>query len=209
MLNKEIISTSEQVLANHYKTAVTINSSSGVGGGCINDAHRIETTAGHFFVKYNDANRYPGMFKAEARGLDLLRKSNTVYVPKVVGFGETRRYSLLVLEYIDAASQAADFWENFGAGLAAMHKSVTPGQADQPSSSPPPNNVSTRKERESKTHAFFGLDHDNYIGSLPQSNRQHDNWIDFFVSERLEVQLKRAIDDGRAGRDLAQMFEKL
>ena len=207
MLKSEIISISQQILSDHYKTAVTINRSSGVGGGCINDAHRLETTAGLFFVKYNDASRYPGMFEAEARGLDLLRKSNTVDVPKVVGAGDTGRYSLLVLEYIDTASQEADFWETFGAGLAAMHKKVMPENEGRPTLAP--DNAAAPKDRASKAHTLFGLDHDNYIGSLPQSNRRHDNWIDFFVSERLEAQLKRAIDHSRVNRDLAQMFEKL
>lgn len=215
MLNKEIISTSEQILSDHYKTAVTVNKISGVGGGCINDAHRLETTAGLFFVKYNDASRYPGMFKAEARGLDLLQKSNTLDVPKVIGVGETGRYSLLVLEYIATASQAADFWEHFGSGLAAMHKNPahqTSGHAPAPQGTPSAKTAKNKHTGTSKPKEKtpgFGLDHDNYIGSLPQSNRWHNNWTDFFVSERLEAQLKRAIDEGRAGRDLVQMFEKL
>ncbi len=213
MLSKEITATSEQILSDHYKTPVTINGSSGVGGGCINDAHRLDTTSGSFFVKYNNAARYPGMFEAEARGLELLGNSNTLDVPKVIGVGETGRYSLLVLEYVDAARQAANFWEHFGSGLAAMHnKPLQQNKGNAPSGIAPgtasagEQNVSSGPEEKP---IFFGLDHDNYIGSLPQSNRRHHHWIDFFVSERLEAQLIRAIDDGRADSGLARMFEKL
>ena len=39
-----------------------------VGGGCINDAQRVHTDSGVFFVKSNSAGRHPGMFDAEARG---------------------------------------------------------------------------------------------------------------------------------------------
>lgn len=213
MINKEIASKSEQILSDHYKTAVTINSSSGVGGGCINDAHRIDTSAGRFFVKYNNAARYPGMFEAEARGLDLLKKSNTVDVPKVVGFGDTGRYSLLLLEYIETTKQAAGFWEHFGAKLATMHKNP----AHQKKSNAQPGMITAKISGNGQTEepwleektTYFGLDHDNYIGSLPQSNQRHGNWMDFFVSERLEAQLKRAIDEGRVGNDLTGMFDKL
>ncbi len=213
MLYKEIIETSEQILSDHYKTPVAINSSSGVGGGCINDAHRLDTTSGRFFVKYNNATRYPGMFEAEARGLNLLTKSNTADVPKVIGFGDTGRYSLLVLEHIDQGKQAADFWEHFGVKLAAMHKNpahqiksnAQPGMIKGATSG----NGQTEEPWSEEKTSYFGLDHDNYIGSLPQSNRRHHNWINFFVSERIEAQLKRAIDEGRVGNDLASMFEKL
>ena len=60
-----------------------------------------------------------------------------------------------------------NFWENFGRGLAKLHKT---------------------------TSDYFVLDHNNYIGSLTQSNRKRDNWIDFFVEERLGFQLKLARD---------------
>ncbi len=209
MLSKEIIATSEQILSEHYKNPVTITGSSGVGGGCINDAHRLDTSSGSFFVKYNDANRYPDMFKAEARGLNMLRKSNTAAVPQVIGFGDTGRYSLLLLEYIDAASPAADFWERFGTRLAAMHKN--PVQRNKSNASPGKTSENGQPDtlRTEDKPPYFGLDHDNYIGSLPQSNRRHADWTGFFVSERLDAQLKRAIDDGRAGSDLARMFDKL
>lgn len=52
----------------------------------------------------------------------------------------------------------------------------------------------------------FGLDHDNYIGSLPQRNRFSASWAEFFVRERLAVQLQLAIDGGRIERQIASKF---
>jgi fructosamine-3-kinase len=39
----------------------------------------------------------------------------------------------------------------------------------------------------------FGFNTDNFIGTLPQSNTTHHNWVDFYVEERLVPQLKIAI----------------
>ncbi len=158
-----------------------INRIAGVGGGCINDARVVETNVGRFFVKYNDADRYPGMFEAEAKGLSLLADAGTLKVPEVVGCDRAGSHSLLVLEHIEGGTRRADFWEAFGEGLARMHR-------QQPES------------------GRFGLDHDNYIGSLRQRNNTHHRWTDFFIAERLEEQLKMARDAGRVGKDVVRMF---
>ena len=186
MLSKEIKKATEDILNQHFGKPVQVTRSAGVGGGCINDAHRIKTPEGSFFVKYNSASRYPGMFEAEARGLVLLRNSKTVYVPQVIGYGEEGDNSVLVLEHIEAATRQHDFWFRFGSELANMHRCIS----DNGNNS-------------------FGLDHDNYIGSLPQQNTWHKAWIDFFVVERLEAQLRMARDRGNAGPELSQMFQRL
>lgn len=38
-----------------------------------------------------------------------------------------------------------------------------------------------------QTHPKFGLEFDNYIGSLQQSNEQNKNWDDFFIQKRLQA----------------------
>lgn len=162
---------------------VTIKGMRPIGGGCINDAQQVETDRGRFFMKYNSASRYPGMFEAEARGLQLLEEAGCLKVPAVVGHGEANNHSILVLEYIASATQKPGFWQEFGEDLARMHQ-------------------------QQSGDGRIGLDHDNYIGSLPQGNRTHDDWISFFISERLEAQLKLARDYGRAGKELSAMFEK-
>jgi len=172
------------IIADHTGKPATIEKASGIGGGCINDAHRVETGQGSFFVKFNHAGRYPGMFEAEAKGLELLYDAQKVAVPKVIGVGEQDDISMLVLEFIESSGQNPDFWQDFGRGLAELHR-------QQPEA------------------AEFGLDHDNYIGSLPQRNNSHKSWTEFFVSERLEPQLKMARDSGQAGGELSKMFDKL
>ncbi len=155
-----------------------------IGGGCINDALRAETSAGVFFVKHNNARQYPGMFEAEARGLALLKgaSGDTLGVPEVITYGESQDQAMLVLEFIEEGRRQEGFWEAFGHGLAQLHR---------------------------QSQSSFGLDHPNYIGSLPQSNQPHPAWIDFFVEERLEPQLRMARDSEKAGSDLSRSFQAL
>ena len=88
----------------------------------------------------------------------------------------------LILNYVDSATPKKDFWETFGIQLAKMH----------------------RHSGES-----FGLDHNNYIGSLPQFNSPNSSWVDFFITQRLSVQCKLAHDKGRVDADFVRKFEKL
>lgn len=153
-----------------------------ISGGCINDAKKLRTTAGDFFVKVNSAVRYPAMFKAEAKGLELLKSANEIYVPEVIGIGEYGGQQFLVTEFVESAVIAPNFWSDFGTSLARLHK---------------------------HSNSVFGLDEDNYIGSLPQSNKKFNNWADFFIESRLAPQLKLARDKGLVGDKLTTHFESL
>jgi len=155
---------------------------SAVSGGSINETFKIVIPAGKFFLKFNDAGLYPGMFEKEAAGLKLLGGAGEIEVPEVLQSGEAGRYSYLLLSYIEQARETANFWEDFGKRLAGLH--------------------SHKAER-------FGLDHDNYMGSLYQHNAFHDEWVEFFVQERLERQVKLAREDGKIGRQDVSAFERL
>ncbi len=163
-------------------TTIIISGTNPLSGGDINDAFRIETNKGQFFLKYNSASRYPGMFLKEAKGLSLLSQAAEVDIPDVVDAGETASHSYLLLEFMKTAPQKKDFWEAFGIALARLHR---------------------------HTSDSFGLDHDNYIGSLPQSNYLHNTWISFFISERLERQARMARDKGLIDRPFLNKLEKL
>lgn len=66
--------------------------------------------------------------------------------------------AFLVLEYLPPTSSSADFDEVLGRGLAALHQASPAG---------------------------FGLDHDNYVGSLPQRNTPCATWAEFYWERRL------------------------
>jgi fructosamine-3-kinase len=70
-------------------------------GGCINNGGKLETSAGAFFIKWNDAQKLPSLFETEARGLSLLRKANAFYVPGVTGVVSMGGYQVIVLEFVE------------------------------------------------------------------------------------------------------------
>tara|TARA_B100001758_G_C18269640_1_gene535643 strand:- start:15 stop:866 length:852 start_codon:yes stop_codon:yes gene_type:complete len=85
---------------------------------------------------------------------------------------------VLVLEFIESNKINKKIWSNFGYRLAELHYN---------------------------TSNSFGLDHNNYIGSLLQTNKFHDNWNDFFIYQRLKPQL----DIGNFSVKTHKLFEIL
>ena len=169
-------------LAGHTGRAVDIEREVPVGGGSINDCYRLDTDAGRFFVKVNAVDRHPSLFEAEADGLHRLGSTGAIRVPKVMAFGEDHDTSYLLLEHIDSGLRSARFWEAFGRSLAQLHKNTSPS---------------------------FGLERNNYIGTLKQVNTPCTTWAAFFVSHRLEPQVRMARNRKRLGDGDVLRFEKL
>ena len=53
----------------------------------------------------------------------------------------------------------------------------------------------------------FGLDHDNFIGSMEQINKKHTNWSDFYASQRLEPLVRKAYHKDHLNKNELQLFE--
>jgi len=170
-----------QLLKEKLNRKFELVSISSVGGGSINDAFRFETNAGKYFIKKNSASRFPQMFEKEILGIELLALAKEISVPEVVGLGVDGDDAFLVLNFIESAGKSNTFWDDFGKNLANLHQ---------------------------HSASYFGLHHDNYIGSLFQSNQKHDNWADFFREERLGAQVKLARDTGKLGRETVNAFER-
>ncbi|TSA28009.1 MAG: ketosamine-3-kinase [Bacteroidetes bacterium] len=151
-------------------------------GGDINQVYRLDRSSGTLCLKFNSAERYPQMFAKEANGLSLLRASQTLRVPVVVEVIDLDSCSALLLEFIHSAGPVNDFMFRFGFSLAKLHD---------------------------LTAFEYGLDDDNYMGSLSQSNRKHNNWIDFFREERLERQIHLARDSGKISAETSRFFSRL
>lgn len=138
-----------------------------VGGGCIANACRVETTNGPFFLKWS-RGAVAQTFVPEAAGLRALRSARSpLFVPQpllVRGAGE-QGAGLLLLEWIETGAKGAGFWEAFGQGLARLHRHA----ADR-----------------------YGFEQDNFIGRLPQENGWAETWPAFFRARRLAPQVARA-----------------
>ena len=161
-----------------------VERSKSVTGGDINQASKIELSDGRsLFVKTND-HADPAMFPSEARGLTWLAEAAALRVPKTIAVssGRAGEPAFLVLEYLAEGRQRPSFDEELGRGLAALHRFGAPS---------------------------FGLDHENFIGRLPQSNVSCDSWAEFYRLRRLEPQLRRAREAGLLGAEQSRRFDRL
>ncbi|MEW6314536.1 MAG: fructosamine kinase family protein [Pseudomonadota bacterium] len=155
---------------------------SGVGGGDINAAYRIEGNGQRYFVKVNSAAR-DDMFSAEAAGLAEIAQTQTIRVPQPLCHGNDADYSWLVLEYLDITRSGSP--ARLGELLAALHR-VTAKQ--------------------------FGWHRANTIGETPQPNEQTNDWIAFWREQRIGFQLQLAARNGYGGtlqRKGEKLLEKL
>jgi fructosamine-3-kinase len=170
-------------LANGISAALgsSVADAFGVGGGDINETYGVSLSDGRrVFVKTN-RNAPAGMFEAEAHGLAWLAAANALRIPRVLAVGAGEPF--LVLELIEPArSTVRDFDERLGRGLAELHRASAPG---------------------------FGLERDNFIGNLPQSNKARETWADFYRSQRLVPMIERASDRGDIAAGLRQKLDQV
>lgn len=152
-----------------------------VYGGDINSTFIIETTAGNYFIKLNKGF-FQDMFQKEFEGLKLLASVNSIKVPQPILYGDFDNQIFLVMEAIEKGSASKNFWERFASGLATIHK---------------------------QSASYFGLDSDNYIGSLSQSNKKHDTWTSFYAEERIMPLVVKAYSQNKLSKNEVELAEKL
>jgi fructosamine-3-kinase len=181
MLNTDQDIFFEQVLFRTLGRSTPPKSFQFLSGGCINMAVRLDTESQRFFLKWNETQA-PLFFQREAEGLEKIASTQTFKVPRVGGYGQIEGKSYLLLEYFDERYKSAQFFENLGKQLAALHR---------------------------HTHTHFGLEHDNYIGALEQQNNWHQEWISFFIEKRLRPQAGLAYYNNLIDKDFLKRFDTL
>lgn len=190
----------ETILYQQLGRPVEVLDTQFLSGGDINTAARVFSSEGTFFVKWNHARSSDlgrqtpdgqaveghNLFAAEAEGLDRLRQTRTVRVPDLIGYGQSGDKAYLILEFIEPGQDGAGlrgasaaYWTQLGHQLAELHAHTQP---------------------------LFGLDHDNYIGSLPQRNVPTESGHTFFFEQRLLPQAGQALYNGLLSK---QAYEAL
>ena len=150
---------------------VTVVDRQVVHGGDANEAYRlILSDGGSLFLKANSISN-ADFFRAEAEGIAAIKSTKAVRVPDIYAVGTDDGYSFLLMEYIERAYYAPDFWENLGICLANMH------MADASAFVP---------------GGKYGFQSDNYIGAGAQKNTPKSGWIEFFSECRLRPQFELA-----------------
>lgn len=152
-----------------------------VAGGDVNRAFRVLLASGaEVFVKHR-FGAPPGMYTAEAHGLTWLATGGALRVPTVVAVRDEAP-RLLVLEWIERGAPSSTHDDALGSGLAQLHLEGAPS---------------------------FGLDRDNMIATLPQSNTPTPTWAEFWTTRRLEPLVRRAVDAGMLRRETLRRWEQL
>lgn len=157
--NQSILDVVASALSEVTGKTIVIHSEQILGGGCINHASKLETSAGNFFLKWND-NCAADIFIREAESLQELKKAagEDLIIPEVIAVklvDETPGF--LVMEFLESAySSGSD--EKLGRGLAKIHQF---------------------------THSEFGFYSSNYCGATLQNNLWKNNWAAFFRDNRL------------------------
>ncbi len=135
-------------------------------GGDINACYKISCESCiSYAVKVNSAKSFPQMYEFEKSGLELLASLAGVQTPKVIANFDIDGMSFLVLEYLDSAESVSQ--SDLGVMLAKLH---------------------------AQHNESFGLDTDNYIGSIVQKNGFESTWQEFYGMKRLTYMFKMAYD---------------
>lgn len=138
---------------------------SGLGGGCIHKASMLSGVDGRrFFIKQNTAGMLPA-FDAEAMALGEIAKTATLRVPQPIGTCKRAGEAALILEYLPLGTSRSKDWQAMGRQFARMHRHGSD---------------------------TYGWPHENWIGSTPQINDPHPDWIEFLRSNRLGPQVEWA-----------------
>ncbi len=180
---KEIILLCIEKLATIFGSSVRLTDSRSVGGGCINHAVKIGTSAGDFFLKLN-ASAPADMFMKEAAGLNEMRLANSsLIIPKVIWSKDVDDFpGLLLMEYLQPASSTSGFDERLGRGIAQLHR---------------------------KTASAYGFYHSNYCGTTVQDNTWTDNWPVFYAERRIWSLIQQIKTTRGMSSDDLKIYEKL
>ncbi|MDK6232683.1 fructosamine kinase family protein [Aerococcus sanguinicola] len=126
-----------------------------VTGGDVNQAYRVQTSQGDYFLLVQP-NRREDFYRAEIAGLEAMAEAG-IRVPEVIAHGELGPDAYLVLEFIqEGQGQQADL----GQMLAKLHQSHSDRQQ-------------------------FGFDLPYQGGDIRFENTWRDAWKDFFIDQRL------------------------
>jgi len=162
--------------------SLNIQSYQPLAGGDINDVFLLRTNDGDLVVKINSVEKFPAMFETEKAGLELLATTQTFRIPKIIGYGLAEDRAYLLLEYIETGAKKNKFWDEFGSQLARLHLN----SAD-----------------------LYGWKHNNYIGSLYQSNSFYNRASEFYIENRLRPQIELARRQGYLQKDLTHFFNHI
>ncbi len=163
-----------------------ISSISPLSGGDVSSVYKVTSTNGDFVAKTGSVKQHYALLEAEMKGLTLLSTQNAIATPEVHKLITLNNTACLLMDFIPAKTPISSDMEKFGYQLAELH---------------------------TNTSDTFGAATDNFIANLPQSNTLCNNWVEFFINERLFPQFNIALQNGLLNQndipEKAKMFNIL
>ena len=199
-MGKMLTTSLEEAIHSIFGSERSVSRKNSVSGGDINEAYCLTLDDGTpVFMKSNAPQCLPN-FRAEAEGLEAIRRTGAIGVPKVLGLGRERGFSFMLLEYVSGRKQAEDYWEVFAQELAAMHQADAAAAMCQADAAAAMHQTDTAvamyqtdtSAKDEDIFCGFGFPHDNWIGATVQKNTKHKTWISFFRDCRLKPQMDAA-----------------
>lgn len=180
---QHIIQLCLEKLQDFYGSSVTLVRSGSVGGGCINNAAKLTTSVGDFFLKWN-AHAPADMFVKEAAGLkEMTLAGSSLVIPKVIWSKEADETpGLLLMEFLPPPVSTDGSDEKLGQGIAQMHR---------------------------KLAANYGFHHDNYCGTTVQENMWTKNWAEFYAQNRIHSLMVRIKSKRGMSSEDQRIYERL
>lgn len=149
-------------------------------GGSINESYFVETEQQTYFIKFHpDAPER--FFELEAKGLQLIKQTNSISVPEVLAYSDEKGNAYLVLEWVEGKKNT-ETEVLLGDQIAQMHQTI------------------------GEQHGFSD---NTFIGSLPQPNGLFDSWLEYYRDRRLTAQLKQGINQKSIKGKRRERLEKL
>jgi fructosamine-3-kinase len=145
---------------------IEVVSSRPVPGGDVSQAFRVELADSRVLFAKSHPSPPEGLYSTEALGLDWLRRVGVIGVPVAVAWSD-QQPAFLALQWIDTGEPMPGTDADFGRALALLHRAGSP---------------------------CFGREDGRPTGSLGLPNKPCPNWIEFYVTQRLEPLLRIATE---------------
>lgn len=151
-------------------------------GGCVSEVQKVTLDDGRALIVKVAPSALQHQLEAEQQGLRALAATRTVLTPQPLIMCVQGAHAALVMTFLVPAVWTPAAWIRFGEDLARMHAQAVGGR--------------------------YGFDHDNFIGSTPQPNGWHDDWVEFNQVNRLGHQLRLARDGSRLDLEAVATIER-
>eukprot|EP00057_Strongylocentrotus_purpuratus_P015635 XP_011670109.1 PREDICTED: ketosamine-3-kinase-like [Strongylocentrotus purpuratus] len=186
------------------------------GGGVISECQSFKTERGHFFVKMNSRSQTRTMFEGERAGLEAILATGTVRCPRPIEIydhsdGPESIFVMEHLDMIDLDQHAAALGE--AVARLHLHNSRLNSREEKTDGRIGGFHHVTleengEEEETQRSVSQFGFSTSTCVGYLPQDNTWSDDWVEFFVRQRLKPRVDY-IEQEFGDRMLIELWPRL